>query len=575
MGFRRVSEMACVTRLVTQSYATTGVQWVHSGALARLAMLGNAPSRLLIAPQDLRIADPVIAADIYAGRFLFVGQNVETHNASPFEAPAPSEEWSKALHGFSWLRHLRAADTAIAQKNARALVEDWITEVSSGHHIGWSQEVIARRLLSWLSQSPMLLEDCEAEFYRRFMRSIYRQLRFLRGTLYRAPDGLPRLICAIAVVSGYACLEGQEGALARAQEQLDKELLRQILPDGGHASRHPGALLDILLDLLPLKQTLVMRGLSASSAMMEAIDRMMPMVRFFRHGDGSFAHFNGMGSTAGDVVATVLAYDDTRGAAPKGAPYSGYQRLQAGDALVLMDCGAPPPAALSSAAHAGCLSFEMSSRRNRLIVNCGVSARQRLEWRAVARSTAAHSTAGIGDSSSCHFLGPTRFEERIGTPVLSGPKAVNVERRDDEIAERVVASHDGYARDYHLLHERDLTLSRDGTALDGVDRFTWSGSKRGADYYSIRFHLHPQVRCSLVQSGSAVIMQCPDGESWEFSAAGVELALEESIYLSDLFGHRRTHQIVVYGSVNEREEVSWMMRRTAMAKGRRKSSGIA
>ena len=57
---------------------------------------------------------------------------------------------------------------------------------------------------------------------------------------------------------------------------------------------------------------------------------MMPMLRFFRQGDGSFAHFNGLGDTPADQLATVLAYDDTRGAPLNNAPHTGYQRLEAG-----------------------------------------------------------------------------------------------------------------------------------------------------------------------------------------------------------------------------------------------------
>jgi len=38
-------------------------------------------------------------------------------------------------------------------------------------------------------------------------------------------------------------------------------------------------------------------------------DRMMPVVRFFRHSDGSFARFNGMGPTPADLLFTLLAYD--------------------------------------------------------------------------------------------------------------------------------------------------------------------------------------------------------------------------------------------------------------------------
>jgi uncharacterized heparinase superfamily protein len=83
----------------------------------------------------------------------------------------------------------------------------------------------------------------------------------------------------------------------------------------------------------------------------------MPMLRFFRHDDGSFALFNGMGPTAPDVIATILAYDDVRGEPVSNAPHSGYQRLKVNSMLVLMDTGAPPPVGVSQEAHAGCLAF--------------------------------------------------------------------------------------------------------------------------------------------------------------------------------------------------------------------------
>ena len=72
---------------------------------------------------------------------------------------------------------------------------------------------------------------------------------------------------------------------------------RQILPDGGHISRNPGALIELLVDLLPLRTAFTARNIAPPPALLNAIDRMMPMLRFFRHGDGNFALFNGMGPT--------------------------------------------------------------------------------------------------------------------------------------------------------------------------------------------------------------------------------------------------------------------------------------
>src|SRR5439155_371569 len=84
------------------------------------------------------------------------------------------------------------------------------------------------------------------------------------------------------------------------------DLERQVLPDGGHLSRNPGAMIELLVDLLPLSQAYTARNVPPPPALTHAIDRMMPMLRFFRHGDGAFALFNGMGPTSPELIATIL-----------------------------------------------------------------------------------------------------------------------------------------------------------------------------------------------------------------------------------------------------------------------------
>jgi len=70
---------------------------------------------------------------------------------------------------------------------------------------------------------------------------------------------------------------------------------------------------------------------------------MLPMLRLFRHHDGTLAHFNGMGPTPADHLATILIYDDVRAQPMRHAPHSGYERLQAGTALMIADVGSAPP----------------------------------------------------------------------------------------------------------------------------------------------------------------------------------------------------------------------------------------
>ena len=433
--------------------------------------------RIVIAPQDLRTSDATRASEIYAGRFAFAGKVVTCNSRSPFEISPPSEDWAAALFGFGWLRHLRAAGSGISRANARALVDEWITN-SSHDRIGWRSEVVARRIISWLSQAPLLLDDADVHFYRRFLRSLTRQVRHLRHTASQTRDGVPRLQAAIALNYAALCMARQHRHIRTASKRLSDELARQILPDGGHISRNPGALVELLVDLLPLRTAFTARNLVPPPALLNAIDRMMPMLRFFRHGDGNFALFNGMGPTPTDLITTILAYDDARGAPLANAPHSGYQRLESAGTLVLMDAGRPPPMAVSQEAHAGCLSFELSARQNRLVVNCGLPVASREGWRQVARTTAAHSTVTLNDTSSCRFIeaGPVR-RMLYGTPMIAGPRQVAIEREEQGGVTLLRTSHDGYAHIFNVVHERVLMLSGDGRRLDG-EEFVHAGTRR-------------------------------------------------------------------------------------------------
>ena len=144
-----------------------------------------------------------------------------------------------------------------------------------------------------------MLHDADMRFYRRFLRSLTRQVRYLRRTCRRARDGVPRLQ-AVDRADLRGAVHAGPGAPAQERRRgcSTDELERQVLPDGGHISRNPGALIELLLDLLPLRQAFAARNVPPPPALNNAIDRMMPMLRFFRHGDGNFALFNGMGADA-------------------------------------------------------------------------------------------------------------------------------------------------------------------------------------------------------------------------------------------------------------------------------------
>lgn len=521
------------------------------------------PERLLIAPQDIRTSDPTLATDIYAGYFAFSGKIVNAHGRSPFELEPGSAAWARALASFSWLRHLRAADTAVARANARALVDDFLTLAGKpSQSPAWEPQVAARRLLAWLSQSPIILEGADRAFYRRFMKGIGRSQAFLERKVAEGLVGEQRLLVAIALAELSLCTEAPGKAQQKSTRQLVDELERQILPDGGHVSRNPQILIDLLLDLLPLRQVYAARGLQTPAQLLNAIDRMMPMLRLFRHGDGALALFNGMGVTAPEQLATVLAYDDVRAQALANAPHSGYQRIEAQEAILVMDAGRPPPRALSHRAHAGCSSFEFSVGAQRLVINCGAPDANRAAAREAARMTAAHSTLVVDDTSSCRFAFHAGLGKWLGDEMVSGPDQVEVERQDHSAATMVIVAHNGYEPRFGLIHQRRVTLRKDGKQLEGADllrRVDPAGPSESRPF-ALRFHIHPLVRLKRVREGRAVLCVLPNGRRWLFETADWIVEIEESIFFAAPDGPRSCAQIVIHGQSDSGVEVEWSFR---------------
>src|SRR5690606_38284087 len=151
---------------------------------------GRTPERVLIAPPDLRLADPQIAFEIYHGRFPFAGHLVETGGQSPFQMQVGNRAWLETLHGFRWLRHMHAAETDLAAANARALVSDWIA--AHGKRISglpWDPAVTARRVIAWLQHSAVVLQGADFAFYRQYLKSLAVQVRYLRSMAAEMPDG--------------------------------------------------------------------------------------------------------------------------------------------------------------------------------------------------------------------------------------------------------------------------------------------------------------------------------------------------------------------------------------------------
>ena len=518
----------------------------------------RAPSGLVAAPTDLRAVDPYVAQELIKGRFFLAGRSLEMQGVSPFLLDMPSAAFEERLHAFGWLRHVRASKSDDAAIRARQHVGEWISFY--GRKVKgkpWAVETTAQRLIAWLSHSPIILQKADASFYRRFLRCIGLHVRYLRLIVRYAPDGEVRLKSHVALAMASISMANSAARIARYGALLDRELERQVRADGGHVSRNPRAMLELLLDLLPLRQSYINLGHDIPPGLVPAIDRMFPAIRFFRHQDGDLALFNGATATLANELASVLRYDETAGRPSRSLPDIGYQRMTGADTVLIVDTGFAPSIALSRTAHCGCLSFELSCGRYRFIVNSGFPQYATENFRRVSRSTAAHSTVSLNDRSSAR-VSRSRL---IGPVIVSAPPTIAVEReRDDKGADRLVATHDGY-RDLGVVHQREFEMNAAGTKIRGRDWLRRSEETSTASVFATsRFHVHPLIDLAQ-EDEETILMRAPDGTSWTFSAPGRAVVIAEDVFMADASGIRPSQQLEIAFDLSTTQDIRWLIER--------------
>ena len=448
------------------------------------------------------------------------------------------ETW-QGLQEFGWLEHLRTSGADTARHQARQLTKSWIEAFDRWDAFAWRPDVLGYRLSNWFAAGQFLFKGTDDDLYQAFLKSAAVQTRHLLRTI-SSLQGEPRLFLGLkGLIYGGLCMPGFEQALEKGLQALDKEMDYQIFPDGGHIDRNPSLLLGLLAHLIDIREALTIAQIEIPITLQSTIDRMVPLVRAFRMGDGGLSLFNGSFEEGSDVVDTVLAKSGVKGKALSNAPHSGFQRIASGKTVIITDTGFPPTDKSRGLAHAGTLSFEMSVGKQRVIVNCGTSAMDEARWREAARLTAAHSTVVIDDSNSSEILDNGHIGRR--------PTEVSHLRKEADGNIWLETSHNGYLSSKQLIHRRNLFLNGSGDDFRGEDIISGSGGKRA----TVRFHLHPQIHASVVGDGSTVLLKLPRGPGWRFLAKGGDIDLTESIYLGDGGVPRRTEQIVISTPLNE------------------------
>lgn len=488
---------------------------------------------------------------IVEGDFDFLGTLIRDSD-TPWMAQNVSDEWLARVSEFNWLQDLRAVGTDAARDRARHLISLWIdTHGSRWGKNAWYPSVVGSRLSNWIDQRDFLAAGANPSFLKKLDGSIYQHNRFLRHLRLLLPAGFSKIIALKGLILA-ALSNRKHRYLIRLCRHLDREIATQILGDGGHTSRNPVIGVELLQHLIDIRAALKHSNEEVSEYLQNAIDKIAPMVRFFRHGDGGLALFNGSNEGEGWLIDVILTRSEARGKPFASTPLSGFERMGNNRTLLIMDVGNPAGIGFDEQAHSGALSIEMSVGKERVITNCGAYIGAADSWGDVQRTTAAHSTVTLENLNSAELL--------PGGGIGIRPESVTSERREADGNIWINAALVGYGGQKKMTHSRRIYLSANGGDIRGEDTITGGNSQK----FVARFHLHPAVQSSLVREASSVLLRTPSGSGWRFKASGGVISLQESIYLGLPGQVKRAEQIVISSATqNGLGQIKWALSRLA------------
>lgn len=522
------------------------------GPLHKAKLSGPAPDRLYLQPSYPRTPDRILTENFLQGKIQLAGTSVEIQgNLSQLWEQLPKEgEIFDYSHGFSWLQGIallnREGSDLLQNNTVKDIVEGWLDHHENWSPSIWSPALVAERLMHWCCQSDMILKHGDTLWRSRFLNSMAHQARHLAHVAHKAPPGIAALNTAMGLCLAGLCLPACDVALERGQELMRRELRLQVRSDGGHISRNPSNQLELVIRLQMVEKAYLDRGIEVPGHLRLVLGRATSMVQFFRCPDGKLAVFNGgYEDDSSAIIETAKIKDED--AIPFGfARYTQYQRLNAARALLIADVGARlkdtrENAVLSNFTGSG--SFQFSSGRNRLVVNCGNGDHLGGEWPKAMRQDSAHSGLSFeGNNHKSIFTGETKHHrlEEVSGILLEITKPFHTKSAS------VAPAHDSDMPGW----QRRLYLAAGGDDLRGEDRLFNIPLKLAA-LWRFRFHLAPGIKASLARDEQSVILACPNEEGWRFRTNFTGLRLENSVYCGCGGAPLNTEQIVLAPSITE------------------------
>ena len=464
------------------------------------------------------------------------------------------------LHSFLWLTRIDRKNNKIITKN---IIKNWIDIFFNYDPNTWEMEITARRIIAWSSNTDITLENSDSLYKKKFYLSLVKQSNFLLKNLNNLFYNSGKIICCSAIILSGMIFKENELNYKIGIKELEKIVKNYFDKMGFPKSRNPEEVFISIKYLILIREWFKEAQKPIPDFLNEIISKCGNCYAMLSCSNKQFPLFNGateINHKDYDIFLKSLKYKFHN----KNYELADLIKIKQKKFEFFIDCGNPPPSNFTKHYQAGCLAFELISNKQKIICNSGYGKYLSNKLASLSRSTAAHSTLYINNTSSCIFQ-KNKFVNKIyGNSLLESHKIISKNYTEDKNFYLVSASHNGYEKKFGYIHTRQIKISKKDDKIFGQDELKKTKNHLNSLIYFIRFHVYPNTKIVKTKARNSVLISLPNGEGWLLQTKSNNLEIEKNIFLGNKNKIINNESISISGNIDkEIISIKWDIERVS------------
>ena len=197
------------------------------------------------------------------------------------------------------------------------------------------------------------------------------------------------------------------------------------------------------------------------------------------------------------------------------------------------------------------MAFELTSNKKKIICNSGYGKYLSQKINSISRSTAAHSTLYINDTSSCVFQKNKFINKVYGNSLILKHKIISKNYLDNKNYYSISAAHNGYEKRFGYLHERSVIISKNDDKIFGCDELKKTKNYSDKLNYFVRFHIYPGTKIVKTKAGNSILISLSNGEGWLLSSKTNSFEIEKNIFLGNKNKIISSESVYISGNIDK------------------------